>query len=282
MHILVTGADGFIGSHLIRALEHEGHEVLCHSMKDGDISGKNALDSFTNIEHIYHLAAKTFVPDSWDNTHHYFKTNIMGTVTALEFCRSNGCAMTIMSSYVYGEPQYLPVDESHPVVAMSPYHESKIACEELCRFYSRQFGVRVSILRPFNVYGKGQSEAFLMPKIYSQVMNENVKEISVMDLEPKRDYVYIDDVTGALIATLKAPKRFTIYNVGSGISTSVKDVILNIFRTTGIFKPYHSTNEKRMSEISDCVADISKIKVDLGFEPRFTLQEGLKAWHENM
>jgi len=280
MRILVTGADGFIGSHLTRALEDEGHEVVCHTIKDGDISKKNALDSFEDIEHVYHLAGRAFVPASWDNTHDYFQTNIMGTVTALEFCRNNSCSVTMMSTYVYGEPQYLPVDEKHPVVAVSPYHESKIACEGICAFYSRKLGVRVAVLRAFNVYGKGQSEAFLMPKIYSQVMNNSVKEIFVMDLEPKRDYVYIDDVIGALIATLKAPKLFAIYNVGSGVSTSVEDVILNISQATGVFKPYHSTNEKRVSEISDCVADISRIKADLGFVPGFTLQEGLKAWHE--
>lgn len=280
MRILVTGADGFIGSYLTRALDDEGHEVMGYSSKDGDISEKNALYSFKDIEHVYHLAARTFVPDSWDNTYDYFQTNLMGTVTALEFCRKNGCSLTMMSTYVYGEPRYLPVDEKHPVVAVSPYHESKIACEEICAFYSRNFGVKVTVLRPFNVYGKGQSSAFLIPKIYSQVIDESVEIISVMDLEPKRDYVYIDDVVGALIATLNAIKPFAIYNVGSGISTSVQDVILNISEATGIFKPFRSTNEKRVSEISDCIADISSINVDLGFVPRFTLQEGLKAWHK--
>lgn len=281
MRILVTGADGFIGSHLTRALKNEGHEVLCHSGKDGDISEKSALDTFKDIEHVYHLAARTFVPDSWDNTYDYFQTNLMGTVTALEFCRKNGCSMTMMSTYVYGEPQYLPIDEKHPIVAVSPYHQSKIACEDICAFYTRKFGVKVTVLRPFNVYGKGQSEAFLVPKIYSQVVNESVKEISVMDLAPKRDYVYIDDVVGALLATLKATKLFSIYNVGSGISTSVQDVILNISEVTGIFKPFRSTNEKRVSEISDCIADISSINADLGFVPRYNLQDGLRAWHEN-
>ncbi|TWH59727.1 UDP-glucose 4-epimerase [Desulfitobacterium sp. LBE] len=280
MRILVTGANGFIGSHLTRTLEAKGHEVMSHTSKNGDITEKNALDSFNDIEHVYHLAARTFVPGSWDNTHDYFRTNIMGTITALEFCRNNNCSITMMSTYVYGEPKYLPVDEKHPVVAVSPYHKSKITCEEICAFYSEKFGVRVTVLRPFNVYGKGQSEAFLVPKIYSQVVNDSVKEISIMDLEPKRDYVYIDDVIDALIATLNATKLLAFYNVGSGTSTSVEDVILSTFQAAGISKPYRSTNEKRFSEISDCIADISSIHADLGFVPRFTLLEGLRAWYE--
>ena len=114
MKILVTGANGFIGKHLVK-LRSENHDVVCHEISDGDISEKGALEKYKNIDYVYHLAACTYVPSSWDYTYDYFRTNILGTVTVLEYCRKNKCAITAMSTYVYGEPQYLPIDENHPI-----------------------------------------------------------------------------------------------------------------------------------------------------------------------
>ena len=187
--------------------------------------------------------------------------------------------MTMMSTYVYGEPRYLPVDENHPVIGMSPYHQSKIACEELCSFYNRQFGIKCSVLRPFNVYGKGQNPQFLLPHIYNQVIDNNKNKIVVNDLEPKRDFIYVDDVVDAIISTLNSPAGYSVYNVGSGLSISVEEAIISISKALGIQKPYCSVNQKRQAEISDCVADISKIKNELGFSPSFTLEDGVKAWY---
>jgi len=279
MRILVTGANGFIGYRLVISLKEQGHDVLCHTRDIGDISSYDALDAFKNVDHVFHMAAKTFVPASWDHFYEYFQTNVVGTMTVLEYCRKNGCSLTMMSSYVYGQPKYLPIDENHPVEGMSPYHETKIICEELCGFYNRQFGVKITVLRPFNVYGKGQNADFLIPKIYRQAVDQNVKQIMVMNLTPKRDYVYIDDVVSALIATLHFSKQYSIYNVGSGVSTSVEDVILAVLKATGIQKPYGSTNQKRAEEVSDCVADISAIRRDLGYFPKYSLMDGLKAWN---
>ena len=278
MRILVTGADGFIGRRLIAKLQKIGHEVFCFDIEDGDISLKNCLDKFKDIEHIYHLAARTFVPDSWDKTYDYFQTNIMGTVTVLEYCRYNKCNLTIMSTYVYGEPEYLPIDERHPIKAVSPYHESKIIDEDLCRFYSEKFGVAISILRPFNVYGRGQNESFLVPKIFSQVMDNSFSEIAVMDLNPRRDYIYIDDVIEALICTLRKTQGCDEYNIGSGISLSVEDVIKIIMDVSGIQKPYISTKKTRTNEVSDCVANIDKAIYELGFKCKYTFSEGISKW----
>jgi nucleoside-diphosphate-sugar epimerase len=279
MRVLVTGSSGFIGSHLVRALREKQYEVLCFSSKDGDIANITALDSFQNIDHVYHLAARTFVPDSWDNVYDYFRVNIMGLVTSLEFCRKKKCPITVVSTYVYGDPQYLPIDEKHPVVAASPYHESKIVGENICAFYSNAFSIKVTILRVFNVYGEGQNERFLIPKIYSQANDDSIKEISVLDLKPRRDFIYIDDVIAALLLSLRAPKPYAVYNVGIGVSASVEEVIQGILRVTGISKSYRSTNIKRPSEIPDCVADISLIRTDLGFVPKFTLLDGLAKFH---
>ncbi|QSO47525.1 NAD-dependent epimerase/dehydratase family protein [Alicyclobacillus mengziensis] len=278
--ILVTGASGFIGKHLVRRLTREGHAVVEFSSKDGDISERDALSGYDNVEHVFHLAAKTFVPESWSNPHDYFRINILGMVTVLEFCRRIGASLTLLSTYVYGEPQYLPVNEEHPLVAASPYHQSKIMAEELAEFYSKQFNVKTTVLRIFNVYGQGQSSHFLIPKIYAQVVDDTVREVSVMDLEPRRDYVYIDDVTSAMLATLNPNELYRVYNVGSGAAASVRDVIETIFEVTGIQKPIHSANLVRKSEVSVCVADTSRIRKELSFVPLYTLYQGLKAWHE--
>ncbi|MDF2569220.1 MAG: dependent epimerase/dehydratase family protein [Sporomusa sp.] len=278
MRILITGADGFIGRHLIEKLLAEGHKIFKHTLCDGDIAEKDALGVFGSVEHVFHLAARTFVPASFEKPYEYFHTNVMGTINALEFCRKYSCSMTFMSTYVYGEPKYLPVDEKHPIIGITPYHQSKITCEGLCEFYSRQFNIPVTILRPFNVYGKGQSDQFLIPTILKQLLDPETNEISVMDLQPKRDYIYIDDLIKAMLLTMKPIRRYSIYNVGSGFSKSVEEVIVEMQRTVGIHKTYQSLNQHRKAEVSDCVADISAIKKDLGFTPRFTLLSGLQAF----
>ncbi len=278
MRILVTGANGFIGSHLVQFLRAQGHIVFCHAIGDGDITVSGALDGFDKIEHVFHLAARTSVPASWEDIRGFINVNVMGTVNVLEFCRSQGCSLTQMSTYVYGEPKYLPVDEAHPIQSASPYHESKIFCERLCVFYSEHFHVKTTVLRPFNVYGKGQDKNFLIAKILEQVLDPRVEKISVMDLEPKRDYVYVMDVITAMTATMHPKALFSVYNIGSGVSTSVEDVILSVFQATGITKPYYSTQEKRRMEISDCVADITRLKKDFSFVPQYSLVQGLKEW----
>jgi nucleoside-diphosphate-sugar epimerase len=282
MRILVTGADGFIGKYLVSALLERGNDVFTHSLIDGDIFNKNVLERFEGIDHVFHLAAKTFVPESFEEPYEYFQTNVMGTVNILEYCRKQVCSITFMSTYVYGEPKYFPVDEKHPVIGMTPYHQSKILCESLCNFYSRQFNVKVVVLRPFNVFGKGQSAQFLLPKIVAQILDPEVREISVMDLKPKRDYIYIDDLINAMLLTINPAKDYSVYNVGSGISKSVEEVILDVQRATGIIKTYTSSNQPRKTEVSDCVADIAAIQKDLGFVPKYTLSSGLKAMIERI
>lgn len=283
MNILVTGANGFIGKRLCEQLIQEGHTVYKHTHSDGDIAEKDALDKYNEkeIQHVFHLAARTFVPASFENTYDYFRTNTLGTVTVLEFCRKNNASVTFMSTYVYGPPEYLPVDEKHPVKAMTPYHESKLAAEQICQYYSEVFNIKCVILRPFNVYGKDQDEAFLIPKILKQVQDESVKSIEVMDLEPKRDYIYINDLIKVMILTSKNIEGFEIYNVGSGESHSVEEVILDILTATKIEKPYISRNVKRKNEVMDCFANTDRLNARYGFVPMTSLIEGVKDMLEN-
>lgn len=284
MNILVTGAEGFIGKKLVKSLKEAGHNVIMHCYADGDISQKDGLKRYEdrNIDVIYHLAARTFVPDSWNDTYEYFQTNMMGTIAVLEFCRKQHCAAVLMSTYVYGEPKFLPVSEKHPTVAITPYHETKILLEDIGRFYADKFQIPVTVFRPFNVYGAGQNENFLLPKIMKQILDESISEIRLMDLKPKRDYVYIDDVVEIMLCALQVKEGFNVYNIGTGKSYSVEEALNICMDVTGIHKAYCATNEVRTQEVSDCVADMSKVCKAFNYEIKYSLPEGIRKWYEEL
>ena len=191
-NILVTGANGFIGSHLVPALRAAGYLVSTHSTRQGDI--RNCTLDFEGIGHVFHLAARTFVPDSWSDPLSFYEVNLLGTVNVLEFCRSHGTSLTLISSYVYGPPARLPISEDEPLRAFNPYSHTKILAEETALYYQRQFAVPVTIIRPFNVYGPGQDRRFLIPTILWQAIDPGQAAIEVADLNPRRDYIFIADL----------------------------------------------------------------------------------------
>lgn len=272
-HILVTGSDGFIGKKLVHALRIIGHHVEEFDRNIGDITSYNF--HYEQLDHVIHLASLIFVPASWKDPKSFYQTNVIGTVNVLELCRRMACRLTYISSYVYGTPQYLPVDEKHPVTPSSPYNHSKLLAEEACLYYHNTFKVPVTIFRPVNVYGPGQNADFLIPKIIRQAIDISVPSIEVMDLKPRRDYLYIDDFIRAIVASLNSD-QFDIFNLGSGYSLSVEEVIRTILNAAGIDKAYSARNEPREHEIWDVYADISKIKRQLGWEPATSFQEGIK------
>lgn len=270
--VLVTGADGFIGRRLCKRLLAEKYEVLTHSISDGDISSFNF--ELKNIDWIIHLAGLISVPESWENPKRYYAVNVFGTENILELCRRNGCGITFISSYVYGHPQYNPIDENHPISPNSPYNHSKYLAEELCRFYNRIFNMPVVIFRPFNIYGPGQSKNFLIPEIISQLFDNEREEIKLLDLTPKRDYIYVDDVVEALVKSIDQ-ESYKLYNLGSGYSISVLDLVNLTMDITGINKKITSDGKSRNNEVTDMVASIEKAKLELKWSPRVNLKEGL-------
>lgn len=272
-NILVTGADGFIGKRLVKRLYELGFTVFEHNISDGDIT--TASFDFENISHVFHLAAMTFVPDSWKNPNEFYRVNVMGTENVLEFCRKNKISLTIPSTYVYGVPEYMPIPENHKINPNTPYNHSKVLAESLCEFYSKAFGMDIVVFRPFNIYGAGQSGQFIIPKIVSQVMDPEISEIEVMDLAPKRDYLYIDDLINAFILSINK-EGYNVYNLASGKSYSVEEIILLSEQILGVNKPYKSVGQQRQGEVFDIVADISKIKTELNFVPQFDFYNGLK------
>lgn len=278
MKIIVTGSCGFVGQHLCQRLVTQGHTVIAHARTQGDLCNEGVLEQYGNADFVYHLAAKTFVPDSWAQPQTFYRDNILSTVSVLEYCRSHRVPLLFMSTYVYGPPQQLPVSETHPVCAMSPYHESKLLGEDLCSFYVRQYGMDIQIFRPFNIYGPGQNMNFLIPKVLSQVLDDNCTEVEVFDLAPKRDYVYIKDLVSALEAALQPSSGLQIYNIGSGVSLSVAEVITITLAAARQQKGYRAAGKTRKGEILDCVADIERAKTGLGFAPQYTFYEGIADW----
>jgi UDP-glucose 4-epimerase len=259
-------------------LESEKHRVIKFDIDDGDLKNENALDALGEVDFVYHLAARTFVPGSWETPHSYYANNIMGTITVLEFCRRHTIPLVFLSTYIYGTPQRLPIDETHPLSTPSPYHMSKLSCEELCAFYASKYQICIRVLRPFNVYGAGQSDAFLLPKIMRQILSPETKTIEIFDLSPKRDYIYIEDLISAMLLAQKKWEGLEIFNVGTGVSISVKEAIETMLRETGCEKDFRETGERRQGEIDDCRADISKVKNILGFTPKFSFANGIKKW----
>lgn len=271
--ILVTGSTGFVGLRLVQKLTALGYDVVGFDTTDGDLA--NTKLEFTNLSHVFHLAARTFVPASWEETSDFYRVNVMGTVQVLELCRRNQCGLTYVSSYVYGPPAYLPVNEEHPIEAASPYNHSKLMAEEACKYYAKTFNIPVAVLRPVNIYGPGQNGQFLIPTILNQLFNNEIKTIEVMDLKPKRDFIFIDDFIGALVATLPN-KHFNVFNLGSGHSVSVEEIITTSLHEAAMQKPYQSKNMERKNEVWDVYMDISKIRQELGWQPTVSFAEGIK------
>ena len=278
--ILVTGSSGFVGKNLVEELKRQDADVLTLTDHDGrriDIRDQQRVEAIINkirnIDIVYHLAAITSVPFSFENPRETYDVNVLGTLNILELCRScNADKIVFASSYVYGQPQYLPIDEKHPLQPTNPYARSKILGEELCRAYNTDFGVKCIILRPFNIYGVGQGKDFLIPSIIAQL---RYGKIELKDPEPKRDFIYISDVIDAYIKAGEFNGDFDVFNIGYGKSYSVKEIVDKIIHLYGKDVKVKYSGERRKNEIMDTIADIKKAKEKLGWKPSVEIDNGL-------
>lgn len=276
--ILVTGASGFIGQHAVARFRVDGHDVVSATRRDGDVAEEVTWERFPKCDVVVHLAGRSFVPESWQRPELFVQCNVLGATAALNYCRRHFAKLVYLSSYLYGNPQRLPISEDALLYATNPYALSKILGEQVARFYAENFGVPVTILRPFNVYGPGQSEKFLIPAIVKQLTTAN--EIRVKDLEPCRDYVHVLDVVDAISRAVSATRKFGVYNIGSGVSYSVARIVDAVQTVWGTSLPVISDQERRPGEIHDTVADVSAAELALGWRPRLSLLDGLRAIRE--
>lgn len=281
--VLITGGNGFIGRHVKKYLLQKGYLVETPGSDELNVTKQEDWDGWKNkkIEHVVHLAGKTFVPDSWENPENFIYTNQIGTLQTIKFCRECDIGMTYISAYIYGQPKSNPIAESADVNPNNPYAKSKYMAEELCEFFCKYFDMNITTLRLFNVYGPGQNERFLIPFIVKQALEEE-QVITVQDLEPKRDYIYIEDVCRAIELSINKTEGYHLFNIGSGESFSVREIIDKVQKMACIDKEVIGKNNVRRNELNDVIADIEKIGTEWGWKPQIGLEEGLKKCVEAM
>jgi len=277
--IVVTGSRGFIGSYLVQQLLRQKAHVRGIDLPEGiDLTDWSQIETLPPFDALVHLAAKTFVPDSYQNPRNFYSTNLVTTLHALELCRIHQAKMIFASSYVYGHPITLPISEDHPTDPNNPYAAGKLIGEQLCKSYHQHFGIKVVVLRPFNVYGPKQDPRFLIPSIFEQLESGY---IGLKDPRPKRDFIFIDDVVQAYVTALVYnDSSYEVFNIGQGKSYSVQEVVETIVEISGTQAQVEFTQEQRPHEILDTVADVSKAERLLGWKPTWTFREGLKRCFE--
>ncbi|MCG7848678.1 MAG: GDP-mannose 4,6-dehydratase [ANME-2 cluster archaeon] len=291
--VLVTGATGFVGPYLVQALCEKGarvkiltlskseinsnHNIPQCEIITGDITKPETLEGITkDVDVVFHLAAISNVDYAIKNPVRTYEVNVKGTLNLLEEMRKNPVQkfIYISSSHVYGVPQYLPVDEKHLIAPREPYAACKAAAENMVNAYSSAYGVNTAIVRPFNIYGPGQHESFLIPSIIKQASGSNVIEVGNVD--PTRDYTYITDVISGFLNIAESGSG--VYNIGSGVEVKVEDIIRKIVEIVNPDIEIRSVHERQRSggvEIPRLYADVSRLK-GLGWEAKVEMEEGLK------
>jgi len=271
-HVLVTGGDGFIGSRLSYKLRELGAEVTIASKNKSEASNFISIDvtnprtlEFDGYDVVLHLAGIADPRICEENPQEAFLVNSYGSLNVMEACRRSGVGRMLLSSsaYVYGIPRYTPIDEKHPLSPVSAYGRSKVAAEHICKAYG------ATILRFFNVYGAGQRGEYLIPTIMS---NLGKGSITLRNLGSKRDFVYVDDVVEAML--LAVDRAGECFNIGSGRGCTPQEIAELLFEISGKHPQLTSLNIQ--DTVPELVADISKAKKLLGWQPKVTLEEGLR------
>lgn len=277
-NVLITGSSGFVGKWLTQSLTKKGFSIIKFDKEENKfINNWNHLKEIKEIDFVFHLAAISFVPFATKNPRLAYEINTFGTLNILELCRLNNAKLIFPSSYIYGTPKYLPIDEKHPINPQNTYAKSKFLAEELIKAYEEDYGLKSIILRFFNIYGPGQSNIFLISKIVSQLKKG---KIVLDDPKPKRDFVYIQDAINAYIKAM-AYKKSGIFNIGSGKSHSVDEIVKKVIEIYGKEVKVKYLQKRRKNEVMDCVADIKKAEKELKWKPNIALEQGLRTMLSN-
>lgn len=302
--VLVTGADGFIGSHLVEALAARGYEVTALSQynsfnywgwledvacKDrikvvnGDIRDPHFCKEITrDIDTVFHLAALIAIPYSYVAPDSYVDVNVRGTLNICQAAKENGVSRVIhtSTSEVYGTAQYVPIDEKHPLQPQSPYSASKIGADAMAMSFFNAFGLPVTIVRPFNTYGPRQSARAVIPTIIAQIA-AGKKQIKLGDVSPTRDFNYVADTCRGFIMLSECDASVgKTVNIGSNFEISVGDtlaLIKKIMKSDVEFITDDQRIRPEKSEVFRLWCDNTLIRELTGFVPEYSIEDGLRA-----
>lgn len=276
MKIAVAGSDGFVGRNVCALFKESGHSILPIDITCGlDLCDTSIIDKIPQIDCFVHLANLVYVPASYEDPAKFYRVNYLTTLNALEICRKWNAKLVYISSYIYGPPQYLPVDESHPVCPFNPYAQTKVICEKLCEGYQRDFGVKIAIIRPFNLYGVDQKGKLLIPEIITQ-LKEGKTNIQLKAASPRRDYINVIDVARAIKLCAETDCPIGPYNVCSGESVSVREITEIINRNLKQKVEFNFSASDRPNEVDETRGAYTNLKT-LGWEPSVSFEEGIKA-----
>lgn len=302
-NILVTGADGFIGSHLTEELLERGYKVRALSyynsfnywgwledikenknleIVSGDVRDPNFCLTITkDIDTIFHLAALIAIPYSYVAPDSYIDTNVKGTLNICQAARINGCQKILhtSTSEVYGTAQYVPIDEKHPLQPQSPYSASKIGADAIAMSFYNAFNLPVTTVRPFNTYGPRQSARAVIPTIITQIAS-GLKQIKLGDVTPTRDFNYVKDTCLGFIKIAESENtNGEVINIGSNREISIGNTLNLIKKIMGSDVEF-ITEEQRIrpekSEVFRLWCDNTKIMKFTGFTPKYSIEDGLR------
>ena len=301
--ILVTGAGGFIGSHLVEKIVNLDAEVTAfvryNSRSDfgfieilpseikeklnivqGDLSDSDAVrNAVKGADIVFHLGALIAIPYSYINPRETIETNILGTLNVLTAAKENEIEKFIhtSTSEVYGTARYVPIDENHPLQGQSPYSASKIGADKIAESFYNSFDLPVAIIRPFNTYGPRQSARAVIPTIITQALSK--EKMFLGSLHPTRDYTYVEDVVEGFIKVAESPKSVgEVINIGSNFEVSIGDIANRIIALIGKNSEVFSESSRirpPKSEVERLWCDNTKAKKLLNWEPKISFNEGL-------
>ena len=270
--ILVTGSSGFIGTQIVKRLPPAQVITDSNNSTRIDLQNREQVMKLDSTDLVIHLGGKT--PQDELRWIEYFDNNVSGTLNVLEYCMQKKVKKLIyVSSYVYGNPKYCPVDENHPINPHNAYTESKYLGERLCEFYCNRSDLSLTILRPFNIFGESMREGFLITNLVNSV--KTGKKLTITNKDSKRDFLHVDDFVDLILKIKDHDFRFEIFNVGSGTSYSFEEVVKKIEKMAvkKINVDYQQDKETFIDEIR---ADISKIKNKTNWQPRVKFDDGLQ------
>lgn len=301
MRALVTGADGFIGSHLVELLCYSGHDVRALALYNsfnswgwletvdclgdievvlGDVRDPSSCDdAVRGVDVVFHLASLIAIPYSYAAVDSYLDTNVHGTLNVCHAARRHEVARVVQTSTseVYGTARYAPIDEAHPLQPQSPYSATKIAADALALSFHNAFELPLVVARPFNTYGPRQSARAVIPTVITQIVS-GASTLALGDVSPRRDFNYVTNTCDGLLAVATAGVPGEVYNIGSGSDLSVGDVVQVICELMGANASIE-LDEARLrpegSEVYRLLCDSSKLAAASGYDPAVSLRDGL-------